>query len=229
MAGHFAGRDLPEALGIGSPVERAVVMLMERVGRLEDRLAASEKKAGLLGDLVSMQANGRAWAEAQKAGRLDILDLLAERSDGWAMKEARNFWPATAAGRTDVLRWGDARCILQFDPGMYYHMAVAGDVEGLEWLRDRGCPASPSACAAAAVFGRTAAIRHLLAREPPFPWCPDDAFECACVKGHLETAQLVYSEAARLGRPIGPHHMRAVLAKLNGEHPEVSRWIDGHL
>ena len=41
----------------------------------------------------------------------------------------------------------------------------------------------------------------------------------------LMAAQLVYSEAARAGEPIGEPHMRAVLAKMGHSHPDVRSWL----
>ena len=222
-----------------TPLERAVLMLMERVGGLEERLAASESDVQRLGNLAAMQESGEGWAAAQREGRLDILDLLLERPEFRAgakgfrgfrgfragAKGRWGFRTALVAGRTDVLRWADERGLLEFDRVMYYWLAGVGDGDDLEWLRGRGCPPCEHACTHAAYVGRTEAIRHLRAREPPFPWMPCEALEGACVKGHLETAQLVYSEAARAGEPIGEPHMRAVLAKMGHSHPDVRSWL----
>lgn len=207
----------------GTPLERAVLMLMERVAVLEDRVAASEREVTVLGDLAAMQENGPGISAAQRAGRVDVLELLMKRPEGREMVECMGFVAATDEGRTDVLRWADDKGLLEFAPGMYNSLAAAGDVEGLQWLRSRGCPPSEDACTKAAVRGRTEALRHLLALFPPFPWRPKDAFEGACRKGQLEAARLVHSEAPRLGKDF----VRGVRERLGDAHPEVARWLAG--
>ena len=177
---------------------------------------------------------------AAEAGSLALLE--------WAFTNgARDGKPMTrsvcedANGNLSVLRWARARGF-EWTNGHaadYGPMIVAsflkrgGDLDGLRWLLDNGCPFDPKATCmqVAASLGNLDMMRLLRERGCPWigevhperPWMLDSPIESAAQSGHLH----VILWAIKNGCPRG-YKDAEIRHAVFGGHLNIIKWLHAH-